>query len=278
MVKKSKHDTILNVLIYIVFTVVLIGVAYPLIWMFYTSFKMQSEIFINPFSLPKSLNFENYVKAWTQGNFGRYFVNSVTVVVPTLLGLVVIATLAAYSFAILRFKGKNFLFVLFLVGLMIPFQAILITNFKIVAALGLIDTFLALIFTYFGWCPVGILIIRAFFSQVPKEIIECARIDGCSEVSIYWKIAFPLAKPAVVTILVFYFVWVWNDFAFPLIYIRDNIKNTIPLGLMAFQGRFNVNWGGLCAALSMAVFPPLVGYIVFQSAFVKGLTAGAVKG
>jgi ABC-type glycerol-3-phosphate transport system permease component len=189
-----------------------------------------------------------------------------------------VSSLAAYSFARFRFRGKNAMFLFFLIGIMVPPQAIIIPAFQIVARLGLINTYTGLIFTYLSWCPVGIFILRTFFESLPSEIEDAAKIDGCSSLDLFWRIALPLAQPALATVAIFYFVWVWNDFIYPLLYLQRDTMNTIPLGLMLFQGRYQVDWGMQTAALSIATFVPVIFYLIFQDKFVRGLTAGAVKG
>jgi len=204
--------------------------------------------------------------------------NSVIVTVPSVLGVLAVSSLAAFSFARFRFKGDNALFLFFLLGIMVPPQAIVIPAFQIVSTLGLISNFLSLIFTYLSWCPVGIFILRSFFRSIPQEIMDAARIDGCSSFGTYWRIALPLSKPALATVAIFYFVWVWNDFLYPLLYLQKDTMSTIPMGLMLFAGRYQVDWGMQTAALSIATFAPITFYLIFQDKFVKGLTAGAVKG
>lgn len=273
-----KYDNISKVFTYVVFGVFFAIVSYPLIWTFYSSFKPQWEIFVNPFSLPSKWFFGNYTKAWTRGNFRIYFANSLIITIPSVLGILALSSLAGYAFARFRFKGDKFLFLFFLVGIMVPPQAIIIFAFQVVAKLRLLNSYVGLIFTYLSWASVGIFITRAFFLSLPKEIVEAAKIDGCSEFKIYLKIALPLSKPAIATVAIFYFVWVWNDFIYPLIYVQDETMNTIPLGIMLFRGRYQVDWGLQCAGLSIATFPALIVYLIFQDKFVKGLTAGALKG
>ncbi|MBV7338801.1 carbohydrate ABC transporter permease [Chloroflexi bacterium TSY] len=263
---------------YAIFLVVFLLVIYPMIWMFYTSFKEQWQIFENPFALPGQLNMTNYVKAWTIGNFNLYFMNSVIITLPSVLGILLISSLAAYAFARFRFKGDRHLFLFFLIGIMVPSQAIVIPAFQIVSSLGLINSYLALIFTYFSWCPVAIFILTTFFKGLPIEIEDAAKIDGAGHLGIFWWIALPLARPALATVAIFYFVWVWNDFMYPLLYLQLDTLSTIPLGLMLFNGRWRVDWGMQTAALSIASFMPILFYMIFQDKFVRGLTAGAVKG
>ncbi len=264
--------------LYIIFVAVFIMVVYPLVWMLYSSFKPQWEIFENPFSLPNKLFLGNYVKVFTRGNFGTYFINSILVTVPSVIGIVFFSSLAGYAFARFKFRGDKIVFFFFLIGIIIPVQSIIIPSFQIVSKLGLMDTYWALIFTYFSWGQVAILILRAFFRSLPQEIIESAKMDGCSELQVFFRIALPLAKPAVATVAIFYFVWVWNNFLYPLLYVTSDEMNTIPLGIMLFRGKYSVDWGAQCAALSIATIPAVVFYLLFQDKFVRGLTAGAVKG
>jgi raffinose/stachyose/melibiose transport system permease protein len=263
---------------YAIFVVVAVIVLYPLIWMFYTSFKEQWEIFQDPFSLPTSLNLANYVEAWTTGNFGRFFFNSIVVTFPSVVGILLVSALAAYAFARFRFRGSSILFYLILIGIMVPPQAIVIPAFLLVSRLGLINSFAALFLTYLSWCPVGIFILHAFFKSLPEELLDAARVDGAGSFRVFWQIALPLAKPALATVAIFYFVWVWNDFLYPLLYLQEDTMSTIPLGLMLFRGQYQTNWGLQTAALSIASFVPLAFYMLFQDKFVKGMTAGALKG
>lgn len=261
--------------IFLIFTII---VLFPLVWMFYTSFKAQYQIFEDPFGLPSSLDPGNYVKAWTTGEFGTYFVNSVVVTVPSVVATVSVAALAAYAFARLRFPGRNVLFVFLIVGLIIPPQAIIIPAFQIVSKLGLISNFLALILTYLSWCSIGIVILTPFFRSIPDEIFDAAVVDGASRFGVFRHVGLPLAMPAIVTVSIFYFVFIWNDFLYPLIYLQKAEMATMPMGLMLFSGRYRVDWGLQTAALSIATLVPVVFYLLFQGKFIKGITAGSVKG
>jgi raffinose/stachyose/melibiose transport system permease protein len=263
---------------YLIFLAVFVVVVFPLVWMFYTSFKEQWQIFADPFALPASLNVANYVNAWTTGDFGRYFLNSVLVTVPSVVGVLLVSALAAFAFARFRFRGANALFYFILIGIMVPPQAIVIPAFQLISSLGLISTFAALFFTYLSWCPVGVFILHAFFKSLPEELFDAAKVDGAGSFRAFWQIALPLAMPALATVSIFYFVWVWNDFLYPLLYLQKDTMSTIPLGLMLFNGRYQTDWGMQSAALSIATFVPLAFYMLFQDKFVKGLTAGAVKG
>lgn len=270
--------TLTRALTYVIFIIVLIAVIFPLFWMFYSSFKDQWQIFANPFALPEAIKFDNYINAWNAGNFNLYFLNSVIVTVPSVLAVLAVSSLAGYAFARFTFVGNRALFVFFLIGIMVPPQAVIIPAFLIVSRLGLMNNFLALILTYLSWCPVGIFILATFFRSLPQEIEDAAKVDGANAFDVFWRIALPLAKPALATVAIFYFVWVWNDFLYPLLYLQSDTMSTIPMGLMLFNGRYRTDWGMMTAALSIAVAVPLVFYMIFQDKFVRGLTAGALKG
>ena len=246
--------------------------------MLYTGFKSHIEIFESPFLLPRSIQPTNHLKAWQVANFKLFFTNSIIITVPSVTGLVLISALAAYAFARYKFRGDKFLFLFFLLGIMVPSQAIILPAFQIIHRLRLLNTYPGIIFTCFGWCSFGIFVLRTFFESQPVEIEDSAKIDGCSSLGIFIRIAFPLAKPALATIAIFNYVWIWNDFLYPLLYLQKEELQTIPLGLLLFKGRFSADYGMQMAALTIATVFPVIIYLIFQDKFVKGLTAGAVKG
>jgi ABC-type glycerol-3-phosphate transport system permease component len=269
---------VVDILTYALFIVLAFLIVFPLLWMVYSSFKEGWDIAKNPYALPTKPTVANYQQAWTKGNFGLYFLNSIIMTGPGVLGLLLISSLGGYAFARLNFWGKRALFGYLMIGIMIPGYTVLIPTFQVMAFMHLINTRFALYFTYWSWCSVAILILRAFFHGIPWELIQAAKIDGCSTFGTFWKIALPLAKPGIATVAIFYFVIYWNDFIWPLILLREDAKNTIPLGLMIFRGQFTVNWGGQLAALTIALLPPIVFYMFFQGKFVNAITAGALKG
>jgi ABC-type glycerol-3-phosphate transport system permease component len=265
-------------LIYLVLLLFILIVAYPLFWTLYTSLKPQLAIFENPFALPDRLFLDNYARAFKTANFGRYLANSLIVVIPSLFGIIFLSTTSGYAFARFRFRGSTFLFLFFLVGIMVPTQAIIVFVYKIVSSLKLLNSYFSLIFTFFSWISVGVFIMRSFFRSLPDDILESARIEGCSEFRIYLQIASPLSVPSIATIGIFYFVWVWNNFLYPLLFLQNVKLSTIPMGIMLFKAKYTVDWGLQCAALTIATMPALLLYFIFQKRFVKGLTAGAIKG
>jgi len=253
-------------------------ILYPVVWMIYSSFKSNTAIMANVFSLPNGLYFGNYITVFTDGMMGVFFKNSLIITSVSVAGLVVISSLAAYAFASMRFKGHTALFLFFLIGLMVPPQALIISGFKLMSILHLLDTYWALFFSYFGWASFGILVLRDFFQSVPREIKEAARTDGANHWDMYLRIMLPLARPSLATIAIFYFMWIWNDFIYPLVYVQSNEMYTVPLGVMFLNGQYDIEWGAQMAGLAVATVIPLIVYYVFQKQFIRGITAGDLKG
>jgi ABC-type glycerol-3-phosphate transport system permease component len=262
---------------YAVFAALTVAVAYPLLWMLMSSVKTRFAIFQSPMGLPTAPTLDNYTRALGDGHFGANLVNSLAVTIPSVVLVVLVAALAAFAFARLRFPGSRVLFYVLLIGVMVPPQAIVIPVFQVIFRMGLLNTFTGLILVYMSWSPVAILILTTFFRGIPGEIFEAAEVEGAGVLRSFWSIGLPLAKPALATVAIFYFVWVFNDFLYPLVLLQDSDRATIPLGLMQFQGRYRVDWGTQNAALTMAAAVPVVFYMIFQDKFVRGLTAGAVK-
>lgn len=262
---------------YGVFVVMFLAIVFPLVWMVMTSLKDQFEIFLSPMGLPADPSFSNYTNALVQGDFKTTMLNSLIVTVPSVILLVLISAMAAFAFARLRFRLSQTLFYLLLIGVMVAPQSIVIPVFQVVFRLGLLNSFTGLILVYLSWSPVAILILTTFFRGIPKEIFEASQIDGASIIRMFFLVAMPLAKPALATVSIFYFVWIYNDLLYPLVLLQDQSKATIPVGLLQFQGQYSSDWGTQTAALTMAVIVPVVIYMFAQDKFVRGLTAGAVK-
>ncbi|MCD6029567.1 MAG: sugar transporter inner rane binding protein [Thermomicrobiales bacterium] len=274
----QRANTTKGLVLYPVFLLIAAVILYPLVWMTYSSFKENADIFANVFALPSSLYLGNYVTVFTQGAMGLYFRNSLFISVVSVAGLLVFSSLAAYAFASFRFRGSTPLFMILLLGLMVPPQALIISGFKLMSILNLIDTYWALIFTYFGWTSFGILVLRNFFQSVPRDVKDAARVDGAGHWQMFSQIMLPLARPSISTVAIFYFMWVWNEFIYPLVYMQTPEKYTIPLGVLFFNGRYTVEWGLQMAALAVATIVPLAVYYMFQKQFIRGILAGALKG
>ncbi len=253
-------------------------ILYPLVWMVYSSFKPNEDIFSDVFALPQALYLGNYQTVFADGTMGLYFKNSLIVSVASVAGLLAFSAMAAYAFATFEFRGKNVLFVVFLLGMMVPPQALIISGFKWMSILKLLDTYWALIFTYFGWTSFGIIVLRNFFQSVPREIRDAARVDGAGHWEMFTRIMLPLARPSLATVAIFNFMWVWNEFIYPLVYTQSNDKYTVPLGVLFFNSQYNIEWGLQMTGLTVATIVPLIVYALFQGQFIRGIMAGALKG
>ncbi len=267
-----------KMLYYATFFLVTIIVVYPCVWVTYTAFKPQPDILKNIFKLPQKLYIENFIKVWTGNAFSTYFLNTLLITTVSVLGLVFLVSSMAYALAHFDFKGKRILFLYALLGQMIPAQIIIIPNFKIMSFLGLTDTRFALLLTYVSWIPFGVFFLRAYYLSISRDFREVARVDGASEFTIYFRIMIPLAKPALLVIAIFYFVWIWNDFLWPFIYVNSVSKSTLTIGLMNFSGKYTSLWGQQAAAICLVFWGPLLFYLVFHKQFIKGVLEGGLKG
>ena len=272
---RSVADLLLRYSVLLLFGV---GCLIPLFWVLSSSLKTTREIALNPLGLPTSWHFGNYVQAWVQGHFADYFINSVIVSVPIVLGTCLLSALAGYGFARFRFPGASLLFYLFLLGLMIPFQSLMIPLFYILKDINFLGTYWAMIFPSIALgLSFGIFFMRAFFVGLPQELADAAMIDGCNEFGVFWRVLLPLAGPALSTLAVLNFMGAWNSFLLPLIYMQREALRPLVLGLMFFQGRFTQNYPLTMAGATITMLPIIILYLFFQRQFVQGLTAGALK-
>jgi len=254
-------------------------VVFPLFLVISTSLKDRQQIISNPLGLPDMYQWSNYSVAWEQGHFGTYFINSILVVVPTAIAVVILSLMAGFAFAMLPFRGKNVLFTLFLAGLTIPLGILIIPIFYQMVDLSLINSLWALILpqTAIG-LPFGILLLRGYIKELPKEILDAGRIDGCSNWGLLWYIVTPLSRPAMLALAIFNIVWVWNQFLLPVVLIQKADARTLPLGLSIFLGRYGSDFGLLMAGATISFVPVVIVYVIFQRHFIKGISAGALSG
>lgn len=253
------------------------SVLMPFAWMLVTSFKSTADFSRNPFGLPETWVTSNFSEAWKTGHFVRLYANSLIITLTSVAGIVVTCAAAGYAFAHFGGRHAKLLFLYFLAGMMIPPQVILIPAFKVMTQIGLVNTPLAVILTYLAWVPFAIFFFRAYFAGIPRDLIEAARIDGAGELSIFFRIMLPLARPALVTVGIIYFVWIFNDFMWPLVYLNDESLRTVTLGMMNFEGKYSSLLTLKTAALTLATLPPVVVFIVFRRQIQGGLVEGALK-
>ncbi|MCJ7695093.1 MAG: carbohydrate ABC transporter permease [Anaerolineaceae bacterium] len=275
--KNKVGRAIFGIFKYFVAISILVFTIFPIIWMAITSVQQRKEVFGT--FLPKTLDFSNYPRVWRVMNFPQHFMNSVLVTGATVLIVVVVATLAGYAFARYKFRGRDVIFYIFLGSMMVPPQVILIPMFMFIVDINLINTLPGLIIAYLGRnIPFAMFLMRAFFKTLPSELADAARIDGCSEWQVFWKVYLPLARPGIATITIFQFMNTWNEFMLATTFITDPNKKTLQPSLATAVGQYSTDWTALSAGLLMAILPIVIVYISLQRQFIKGLTAGAIKG
>ena len=251
----------------------------PFVFMVFTALKSDADINgTAAYAPPTGLAWGNFADAWVRGNFSTTLWNSVLITFVKVPIGILVSAMAAYGLAQIRFRGNKALFLVILLGTMIPFQVLLAPLFSMVNRLGLINTYVGVILPYIAFgVPYQVFILHGFFRQLPKEMSEAARIDGASHLTIFFQLFLPLSLPALSALVILDFVSTWNEFAMALVLLQDGQKWTLPLGLMGFQGQFSAAYGPLNAAIIMTVLPATVVYLIFQRFFVSGLTLGAVK-
>lgn len=251
---------------------------FPLGVMIISGFKSTREIFLSPFSLPSKWSFDSYIEAWTVANFSIYFKNSVIVTLVSISITLFISSMAAYVLARFEFFGRRALYLFILAGLVLPVRLAILPIFLLIRNLGLNNTLFSLFIVYTaGGISFSTFLLTNFFKTIPMDIEDAARIDGASYFRVYWQIHLPLLRPALATVTVFNFIRVWNDFFFPLIFINDNAKKTIPLGIQNFFGEYSIQWDLLFAGLNIAVIPIIIFFIILSKQFISGLTEGSIK-
>jgi raffinose/stachyose/melibiose transport system permease protein len=255
---------------------------FPIIWMYYSSFKPTSDIATNVWAFPKSFYIDNFIKAWSVGtrgySIGLFFRNSIIVTAVTLILLAIIPTMAAYGVAKLRFPGRTAAIVIMISLISIPVHSIIIPLYYFLDKLNLINNYLGLILVYTAFnIPFSVLLMQSFFKEFPDEIIDAAKVDGCNEVRVFFNVVFPITKGSVATALIVSFINVWNEFLFALIIMKDNTMKTLPVGINIYRGQYGTEWGQLMASLVSASVISFIFYFIFQKQIVSGMSIGAVK-
>lgn len=252
----------------------------PFFWLISSSLKDLSKLWLFPPQwIPNPIRWDNYSKALTTMPFLLFFKNTIIIIFFVEVGTLVTSSLCAYGFTFCRFPGRNFIFFVVLSTMMLPYAVIIIPTYIMWKYLHGIDTFYPLIVPFFfGGGAFNIFLLRQFFRTLPPGLIDAARIDGCSELGIYARIVIPLSKPALATIGVFAFMWHWNDFLAPLVYLSTPEKFTVSLGLASFLGLYSTQWGYLMAAATVVTIPVVLVFFFAQRYFVEGITLTGMKG
>lgn len=258
---------------------VMLTCLFPLFWMIRSSLMTQETVFVDKSLFPAVLHFQNYVTAWTEGNFGVFFLNSVIYTVCVVAGIVVIASLAAFSFSRLNFPGKNFFFYMFVAAMMIPLPGSFVPLFVMMNKLQLVNTRIGYILCMINvGLSLSILLLKTFFDKMPPDLEDAARIDGCSKLGIWRHVALPLARPAIAVIVIFNSLNVWNEFILAMLLLNDKSLMPLQRGLMEFQGAYSVDYPILMAGLTIAAIPIVAVYLLMQKHIIKGLSSGAIVG
>jgi len=251
----------------------------PLLWLVSTAFKSPEEnIFaFPPQFIPAAPTLNNFITVWQQNPFGQYFVNSIIVAGLTVGLNLLFCSLAAYPLARLKFRGRQFLFALIVATILIPFQIVMIPLYVLAVQLGLRNTYLGLIFPFIA-SAFGIFLMRQAFLGVPKELEEAARIDGCSELGIWWNVMISSTRPALVTLAIFVFIGAWSDFLWPLILLDRPEYYTLPLGVAKLAGSFSLDWRLIAAGSVISILPVLIFFVVMQRYIVPTESGSGLKG
>ncbi|MEA2015787.1 MAG: carbohydrate ABC transporter permease [Actinomycetota bacterium] len=280
LVTRAKQNNLSKVLAYAVFIVFTLLTLYPLIWVFYSSFKPQLEIIRDSFALPENPTFSNYIQAVIKGKLDKYVINSVIYTFVSTGLVIFLSMMASFAFAKIKNKATPFLYNSFLIGLLITIQAILIPLFISMTRIGLRDTRIGIILIYTAInMPLAIYLGTEFIKVIPDSVIESAQIDGASYFTIFFRIILPMCKPVMVTMLIFTALACWNEFMLALVFTSSDASRSLPVGIYAFSGPLATEYGMQFAALVMGMSPMILLYALFHRQIARGFAAqGALKG
>ncbi|AND38738.1 MULTISPECIES: carbohydrate ABC transporter permease [Cytobacillus] len=259
---------------------IVLGVIFliPFYFVIINSVKGFADILIDAAAWPQEFLFSNYLKVWDIINFPRAFWNSLIITVISNIGLVVISSMAAWKMVRTPGKFSKILFALFVSAMVIPFQTVMIPLMKLGGTLNLTNSIPGLIIMYFGFgVPLSLFLYHGFIKTVPIEIEESARIDGCSQFGVFWRIVFPLLKPITVTVVILNTLWIWNDYLLPLLVLQDAELRTIPLATSSFFAQYTKQWDMGLAALVMGITPVVIFFLFLQRHIIKGIAQGSIK-
>jgi len=266
-----------SIIFHTVMTIASLLFVLPLVWMVMSSFKTKREIFESPFSLPQTIDLSVWAEAWERGNLGVYVFNSVIVTVVAVGCILLFGLFAAYAFSRLKFRFSKWLLAPFLLGLLLPVQSYLTAQSRLFDSFYLLDTRWALIVPYVGLgLSLAVFLLKAYLDSLPHELFEAARIDGAGDFRMLFQIVMPLMKPGIATVATFSIISCWNEFLLAMLYIQDDELRTIPVGLLAFTGKYSTDYPMLFAALSIITIPMIGIYVIFHRQVISGMTEGAV--
>ena len=259
----------------ILYTVVSGG---PLLWVAMMSLRTTAEIFKDPYGLPSPVHWEKFADAWTKSNYSTYFWNSTIVVVVAVALVTAIGAMAAHCLARYNFRGNRLVRFLILSGLVLPPQLLILALFQILLDLNLYNTLPGLIVVYVAThVAITVYILEGFFAQIPQDLYDAARMDGYSDLEIFWRVTMPIGAPAIFTAVTLNFIIMWNEFLFAVVLLTDDDKRTLPLGIMHFTGSHQLDVGMAATGLMIAIVPIIAIYAFFSETMIRGMTAGAIR-
>ncbi|MER6827147.1 carbohydrate ABC transporter permease [Streptosporangium sp. NPDC000563] len=263
----------------LVWAILIVG---PILWTFLSSFKTNTEIFGDAITLPATFGWDAWGRAWEKAHIGQYMLNTVFVVACSTAGTMLLGSMAAYVLARYTFPGNRFIYFLFVSGMTFPVFLALVPLFFVVRNLGLIDTHFGLILVYIAYSlPFTVFFLSAFFKTLPTSVAEAAMMDGCSHTRTFFQIMVPMARPGLISITIFNILGQWNQYLLPIVLLSGNVEDkwliTQGVANISTSAGYEADWPGLFAALSMAIIPVMIIYIIFQRQIQSGLTSGAVK-
>lgn len=252
---------------------------FPMVWIFYSSFKTQAEFTQSSTALPQALNLKNYISVFTQTKLGMYMLNSARNTILSVLIIIVFSFLAGYVLSRYRFRGRSLIYNYFIMGMLIPVHALLVPMYVQLRQSGLTNHWYTLLFPYVAFgLPISIMLIESYIASIPKELEEAAAIDGCGFFRCLFQIVFPLAMPILSTVAIIQFFAMWNEFSFSLILVNSDTLRTVPVGLTMFKSAYTVDYPRLMAGIMTTTLPVMILYFVFSKRIIEGMVAGAVKG
>jgi multiple sugar transport system permease protein/raffinose/stachyose/melibiose transport system permease protein len=250
----------------------------PFAWVAVMSLRTTSEISADPYALPTRLHWDKYATAWTTSHYGSYFWNSATVVIAAVAILTLVGSMVAHCLARHRFPGNRLIYFVIFSAIIFPPQVTIISLFQVLVEYGLFNTRTGLTLVYISiQLPLTMYLLEGFFSQIPQDLFDAAKIDGCSDLSIFWRLTLPVGVPAIATTVILNFISLWNEFLFAVVLITDEEKRTLPLGIQRFMGDQMQDIGMIATGLMIAIIPVIVIYVLFSEKLIQGMTAGAIK-
>ena len=277
--KKTATQKVIRLITYILLIIFTLMCLYPLFWLFLSSFKENTELYMNPWGFPAQWKLDNYINAVVKGKVLEYFMNSVIIAVSSVIMISILATMVSYAITRMQWKLSRLVYNIFLAGMMIPIYAMIIPLFSIFKNLGLLDNYLSVIIPHIAiGLPMSIFIICGFMQGIPGELEEAAIIDGANIYQCFAKIILPISKSSIVTVAVVQFINIWNDLLLPRIFLTSAKKMTLPVGLTNFQAQYSTDYVGMIAAVIITIIPSIIVYILLHRQIMEGMVAGAVKG